>query len=48
MVKERLVAYRDAGVDTLRVGLAGAGLEARLDTLGLLLDLVAEVNDQSG
>jgi alkanesulfonate monooxygenase SsuD/methylene tetrahydromethanopterin reductase-like flavin-dependent oxidoreductase (luciferase family) len=47
MVKERLVAYRDAGVDTLRVGLAGAGLGARLDTLGLLLDLVAEVNDQS-
>lgn len=63
MVKDRLRAYRDIGVSTLRVGLhigdpsmaPGAraratvpdrprGVDASLDVLGQLLDLVREVN----
>jgi len=40
MVRRRLEAYRDAGVTTLRVEPAGDTLEARLATLGRLLDLV--------
>ena len=40
MVRERLEAYRDAGVTTLRVEPAGETLDARLDTLGRLLGLV--------
>lgn len=44
LITERLRLYRDAGVTTLRVQLPGTGMEARLDALGLLLDLVAAVN----
>jgi F420-dependent oxidoreductase-like protein len=40
MVRRRLELYRDAGVTTLRVEPAGETLEARLTTLGRLLDLV--------
>ena len=40
MVRERLARYRDAGITTLRVEPAGESLEARLVTLGRLLDLV--------
>jgi F420-dependent oxidoreductase-like protein len=40
MVRRRLEAYRDAGVTTLRVEPAGDTLDARLDTLGRLLELV--------
>jgi F420-dependent oxidoreductase-like protein len=40
MVRRRLELYRDAGVTTLRVEPAGETLEARLATLGHLLDLV--------
>ena len=40
MVGERLRVYRDAGVTTLRVDPAGATLDARLATLGRLMDLV--------
>jgi hypothetical protein len=40
MVRARLLAYRRAGVTTLRVEPAGEGLEARLATLGRLLDLI--------
>ena len=40
MVRRRLERYRDAGVTTLRVEPAGDTLEARLATLGRLLDLV--------
>jgi F420-dependent oxidoreductase-like protein len=45
MVAERLRRYRDAGITTLRVHFAGSASE-RLDHLGTLLDLVAEVNAQ--
>jgi F420-dependent oxidoreductase-like protein len=40
MVRRRLEAYRDAGVTTLRVEPAGDTLDARLGTLGRLLELV--------
>jgi F420-dependent oxidoreductase-like protein len=40
MVRDRVRAYRDAGVTTLRVEPAGATLEARLATLGRLVDIV--------
>jgi F420-dependent oxidoreductase-like protein len=47
MVKERLRAYRDAGVNTFRAGLRGDDFRARLDTLGQLMDLVREVNAET-
>lgn len=43
-VRARLRLYRDAGVTTLRVTPIGDSLEARLDQVGRLLDLVSEVN----
>ncbi len=42
-VRERLRAFRDAGVTTLRVQPAGRGLEGRLATLGRVMDLVREI-----
>lgn len=44
MVLERLRAYRDAGVTTIRTGLPGATMADRLDALAQLIDLVGEVN----
>jgi hypothetical protein len=43
MVRERLARYRDAGVTTLRVEPAGETLDARIATLGRLVDLVRRV-----
>jgi F420-dependent oxidoreductase-like protein len=43
MVRDRLRLHLDAGITTLRIGLAG-DLENQLDSLGHLLDLVREVN----
>jgi len=40
MVHKRIEAYHKAGVTTLRVEPAGDTLEARLATLGRLLELV--------
>ena len=40
MVAERLRVYRDAGITTLRLGLAGADMNEKLDTLGLTMDLI--------
>lgn len=39
-VRERLRAYRDSGVTTLRVQPAGSTLEERLTTLGRVMDLI--------
>ncbi len=39
-VRDRLQAYRDAGVTTIRLSPAGRDLNARLDTLGRAMDLV--------
>ncbi len=44
MVKDRIRAYRDAGVTTLRVDPQGEGLHERLETLGRVADLVTAVN----
>ncbi|MFK8025016.1 MAG: LLM class flavin-dependent oxidoreductase [Ilumatobacter sp.] len=44
MVTDRLRRYRDAGVQTLRVGVPGDDHAARLDHLGRLMDLVGAVN----
>ncbi len=56
MVKDRIRAYRDAGVNTLNVGLRRRGsgpgqparpdLKERIETLGHMMDLVAEVNKE--
>ena len=43
MVSERLRVYKSAGVNTLRLGLAGANAAEKLDTLGRVMDLVAGV-----
>ena len=43
MVSDRLRVYRDAGITTLRVGLAGSNMSERLDTLGRIMDLAREV-----
>jgi F420-dependent oxidoreductase-like protein len=49
MIRDRLLLYRDAGITMIRVGLAGTDrLDAHLETLARLLDLVAEVNGRSG
>ena len=42
IIRERLRLYRDAGVTTLRVGLQGDSLDAKLADLGHLLDLARE------
>ncbi len=42
-VRERIRAYRDAGVTTLRVEPAGHDLKERLVTLGRVMDLVRDV-----
>lgn len=51
IVKERLRLYRDAGVNTLRVGLqpgAPNRIDGQLADLARLLDLVNEVNHETG
>ena len=42
MVRQRIRAYRDAGITTLRVEPAGATLDERIGTLARLMDLVEE------
>lgn len=47
LILQRLRLYRDAGITTIRAGLAGAaGLDGQLAALGRLLDLVRDVNDE--
>jgi F420-dependent oxidoreductase-like protein len=46
MVKERIRAYRDAGVTTLRVDPQGDDLNARLETLGRVVSLVRDVTSE--
>ncbi|MEE9254285.1 MAG: LLM class flavin-dependent oxidoreductase [Pseudomonadales bacterium] len=45
MVRDRIRAYRDAGVNTLRVGPAGRSMKERLETLGRVMDLVRDVEE---
>ncbi len=42
-VRERLRAYRDAGINGLRLAPGGATFEARLETLSRALELIAEL-----
>ena len=44
MVRQRMRAWRDAGITTLRVCPAGQTLEERLTTLGRAIDIVADLN----
>ena len=44
MVKNRIYAYKKAGVNNLRVNPAGKTLKERLDTLGRFMDLVKSAN----
>jgi hypothetical protein len=44
MVRQRIRAWRDAGITTLRVYPAGQTLEERLTTLGRAIDIVEELN----
>jgi F420-dependent oxidoreductase-like protein len=44
MVRDRIRAYRDAGITTLRVEPDEATLDRRVATLGRLMELVASVN----
>jgi F420-dependent oxidoreductase-like protein len=46
MVRDRIRAYRDAGVTTLRLSPEGASLRDRLDTLGRAVDLVKSVDNR--
>ncbi len=47
VVRQRLRAYRDCGVTTLRVHPIGDSFDDRIDRLGQLMDLVAEVNNEA-
>lgn len=47
-VRDRIRAYRDSGVDTLRLAPTGKTLDERIATLGRALDLVNEVNAEAG
>jgi hypothetical protein len=44
MVKQRIRAYRKAGVTTIRVDPDGRGMEERVETLGRFMRLLDEVN----
>ena len=46
MVRDRIRAYRDAGVTTLRLAPEGHTLPERPDTLGRALDLVKSVDNR--
>ena len=47
MVRERMRAWRDAGITTLRVYPAGDRLDQRLATLGRAIELVEELNHEA-
>lgn len=47
LIKARLRAYRDAGITSLRVGLRGQNVDARLQDLAQLLELVHEVDREA-
>ena len=46
-VSDRLKIYRDAGITTLRLGLAGADMGEKLAALGQVMDLVREMESQN-
>jgi hypothetical protein len=48
MIRERLCVHQRAGVTSISVFPTGKTLDARLNTLSQLLDLVNEVNAEAG
>jgi len=46
MVKDRMRAYKSAGITTLRLDPQGTTLDERLDCLGRAMDLLCEVNNE--
>jgi F420-dependent oxidoreductase-like protein len=46
MVKDRIRAYRDSGVTTIRAEADGRGMGERLETLGRFMRLLGEVNGE--
>lgn len=46
MVKDRIRAYRDAGITSISVSPAGSTLPQRIETLGRFMNLVNEVNGE--
>ncbi len=46
-VADRIRAYRDNGITTLRIAPAGETMQERLDTLGRFMDLVGAVNAEA-
>ena len=47
MVRDRLRAWRDAGVTTVRLYPAGTTAEERLETLGRAVELVRELSQET-
>jgi F420-dependent oxidoreductase-like protein len=47
MIRDRIRAYRDAGINTLRIDPHGATMAERLDTLGRAMDIVATVSAEA-
>jgi F420-dependent oxidoreductase-like protein len=47
MVKDRIRAYRDCGITTIRIDPDGRGLDERAATLGRFMDLLASVNAEA-
>lgn len=45
MVKERILAYKSAGITTLRISPEGKSLSEKIDTLGRVMDLVHSVGE---
>jgi len=43
-IRGRLRQYRDGGVATPRIGATGDALDERLANVGLIVDLVAQIN----
>jgi len=47
MVRDRIRAYRDAGVTTLRVDPDGRTVDERIETLGRVIDLVKGISEET-
>ncbi len=47
MVKDRIRAYRDCGITTIRVAPEGEGMDGKLETLGRFMRLLDEVNEEA-
>jgi hypothetical protein len=48
MVRKRVLAYQNAGINTIRVAPQGATVTSRLDTLARFMDLLDSLPSQKG